>query len=52
MNGLVLLGAISRTVKELVFSWKSGRKRRRFRAWNLVPLAFVWVVLEREMGDL
>uniref|UniRef100_A0A0V0GU85 Putative ovule protein n=1 Tax=Solanum chacoense TaxID=4108 RepID=A0A0V0GU85_SOLCH len=31
-------------VKELMFSWKSGRRRRRRRAWNMVQLALMWVV--------
>ncbi|WMV43147.1 hypothetical protein MTR67_036532 [Solanum verrucosum] len=35
--------AMQKTVKELMFSWKNGRRRRR-RAWNVVPLALMWVV--------
>lgn len=44
--------AMSRTVKELIFSWRSGRRRRRRRAWNVVPLALMWVVQrEREKQE-
>ncbi|KAF3624470.1 hypothetical protein FXO37_31347 [Capsicum annuum] len=37
--------AMSRTVKELMVSWKRGRRRRRRKAWNVVPLSLMWVVL-------
>lgn len=27
----------------MMFSWKSGKRKRRLRAWNVVPLALMWV---------
>lgn len=45
--------ATPRTVKlqESLFSWKDRRKRRRHRAWNVVPLELIWVVWrERNMS--
>ncbi|KAF3661592.1 Protein translocase subunit SECA2, chloroplastic [Capsicum annuum] len=30
-----------RTVKDLMLSWKSGRRRRRRRAWNMAPIALI-----------
>lgn len=40
--------AMSNTVKELMFHWKSGHRRRKWRAWNLVLLALIWVVLREK----
>lgn len=31
-------------VKDLMFSWRCGRWKRRRRAWNVTPLALMWVV--------
>uniref|UniRef100_M1CQ20 Zinc finger, RING-type n=1 Tax=Solanum tuberosum TaxID=4113 RepID=M1CQ20_SOLTU len=45
--------ATPRTVKlkESLFSWKDRKKRRRHRAWNVVPLELIWVVWrERNMS--
>lgn len=39
--------AMSKTVKELMLSWKSRRRMRRQRSWNLVPCANVGC-LDRE----
>ncbi|KAF3632043.1 hypothetical protein FXO38_26312 [Capsicum annuum] len=33
-----------RTVKEMLSCWKAGRSRRKCRAWNVVPLALMWIV--------
>lgn len=47
--------ATPRTVKlkESLLSWKGRRKRRRHRAWNVVPLELIWVVWrERNMNAL
>lgn len=40
-------------LKESLFSWTGRRKRRRHRAWNVVPLELIWVVQrERNMSAL
>lgn len=35
---------IPRSMKELMLSWKSGRRRKKQRAWNMVLIALMWVV--------
>lgn len=42
-----------KTANDLLFNWKSGRRRRQ-RSWNVFPLALIWVVgcLEREIREL
>lgn len=32
------------SVKEWLFSWKSGARRRRYKAGNVTPLALMWVI--------
>uniref|UniRef100_A0A0V0HM88 Putative ovule protein n=1 Tax=Solanum chacoense TaxID=4108 RepID=A0A0V0HM88_SOLCH len=40
-----------RSVEVLMFSWKSGARRRRHKDWNVTPLVFMWVVWrERNRG--
>lgn len=44
MSGLALLRQC-RTLRELMFGRKSMKKRRRRqRAWNMIPLMLMWVV--------
>ncbi|KAF3661638.1 putative BTB/POZ domain-containing protein-like [Capsicum annuum] len=35
---------MARSVKELMFSWKSGARRRTHKAWNVAPFALMWVI--------
>lgn len=32
------------TVKEVLFSWSFGKRRRRRTTWNVAPLALMWVL--------
>lgn len=36
-----------KTVKDLMFCWRSGKRRRRCRAWNLIPLALISVIWKK-----
>ncbi|PHT86149.1 Callose synthase 9 [Capsicum annuum] len=42
-----------RSVKDTLSCWKFGKNRRKCRAWNVVPLALMWIVwCERNRGLL
>lgn len=42
----VMLG----TVKEVLFSWSF--RRRRHRAWEVAPLALMWIIWEGKIEEL
>lgn len=43
--------AMPRSVKELMFSWTSGRRGRRLKAWNVALLALMWVIWREKYED-